>query len=103
MRYLLATMHKTPMYYAIDGSSLSVEIEYVPVKHFKEINADGTLVSRKIEGASPTCQGIWMVKSQDQAIEMLEEKNVFPFSSKEAAKQFALRHNISSFKYIAIT
>lgn len=107
MRCYLITQHKRPKFYRVDGSIADIDLPYVSKKEFKTLNARGELKTQIIGGSSGNesstiVNRAWMVSNTEDAITTLENADVYPFESKEAARQYARKAGILSFKYLPI-
>ncbi|MFL7025444.1 hypothetical protein BCS58_14280 [Enterovibrio norvegicus] len=105
MRYYLITTHQRPKFYRANGSVVDVELSYVDKKEVRTPNANGELSIQTIEGRRGSdslsiASGTWMISNMDDAIATLEKAAVYPFESKEAAKQYAKQLAITSFRYL---
>lgn len=102
MRYLLTTTSRDPKFYKSDGSIVTVELNYVETKTLSSIDELGRLSQTQVRGMTACIDGMWMVDSIEDSLQRLEEKGVYPFITKAAAKQNAKRLGLPSFKYIAV-
>ncbi|MFD2176402.1 hypothetical protein [Veronia pacifica] len=103
MRHYLITTHQPPKFYRVDGSIAEVELTYVAQKDYWTLDGSGNLTNKLIcSGSSSIASGHWMVRNIEGAIEELQKAEIYPFESKQAAKQYAKQLAITSFKYLSI-
>ncbi|PMN69679.1 hypothetical protein [Enterovibrio norvegicus] len=107
MRYYLITTHQRPKFYRANGSVVDAELSYVDKKEIRTLNANGELSIQTIEGCRGNDllsdkSGTWIIRNMDDAIATLEKAAVYPFESKEAARQHAKQLEITSFKYLPV-
>ncbi|MCG9576111.1 hypothetical protein L1D14_07640 [Vibrio tubiashii] len=59
-------------------------------------------MNKHVESSRIFSDGEWMVESKESAIRTLTNAGVYPFESKNAAKQFTAKHNIKNYKYLPV-
>lgn len=101
-RWYLVSMHRPPKFYMPDGRLLDPGLDYENTKTITFLNSDGDVQQTKIETNDVVCGNIWMVSSYDDSIKKLESLGVYPFFTKNAAKNHAMRIGLSSFKYLSL-
>lgn len=102
MKYLLATIHRYPKFYKLDGNTVDIELNYVESKTVSTIDENGELTHHKVSGTPPCVGNLWLVESIEEALHKLAAQGVYPFTSKAAAKENAKRLGLSTFKYIPV-
>ena len=102
MKCLLITTHEPVRFFKQDGSSVSVELDYVTTKTLKTLSCTGELYTHIKACNLSVIDATWMVSNVTDAIKTLDTHGIYPFESKEAAKIFARNKKLTGFKYLKL-
>ncbi|ACH64640.1 hypothetical protein ACTFQF_00705 [Aliivibrio fischeri] len=98
----LVSAHKYPSFYSSKAELVDIVLDYDTTKCLFSLDGNGDVICHEIKTSSAVCDGLWMVKNIDNAIEKLNEHGVYPFKTKEDAKNFAKRHGLIGFRYLPV-
>lgn len=98
----LVSAHKYPSFFTPQGNLVDVVLSYDTTKCSSTVNEHGEVSCREIKATTAVCDDIWMVKNVDSAIETLNDHGVYPFKTKQDAKNFAKHHGLVGFRYLPV-
>lgn len=98
--YFLITMHSPPQFFNLNCQQVTPELDYIETI-VKTFIVDGEVRTTKVSTNNyENDEGDWMVGCPRESIELLRSLDVHPFKTKGEAKQFAVKNNLKSYRYL---